>query len=361
MAEDNGEKSEEATPHKRQKAREQGNVARSKDFNTALAMCGVAAILWLTGSWIAERLGLMMLLPFDQVQTTLSREDAINRLIGIASLYAIAVLPVLAIMFGVVFFANAMQVGFLWSSEALTPKIERLNPITNAKQILSLQALMKLAISFGKLTLLGSIAVTLIWTHLPAFSELTHASISEISSAVGNSAALLAAQLAGALVLLGLADLAFQRWKYEQDLRMSMQEIREEMKEMEGDPYIRHRRKEIHRKLAEQQEMAAVPTADVVVANPTHYSIAVKYDVQTMAAPRVVAKGVDEFALRIREVAREHNVPIVERAPLARRLWAEVETGHEIPVDLYQTFVEVLQYVYKLRGKVPKRPRKRTA
>lgn len=349
MADEGGEKTEDATPRKREQAREKGNVPLSKDMNVAAAMACVAAILWLAGPYIAEQLAVSVRTPFDQVQLVLTRDDAIMRLLVAGRLLGMVVAVPMLIMFVGALFANLLQVGFLWSTDALTPNIGRMNPIKNIQQILSSRALMKLAVSLGKLVLLGALSGWAIWSTTSQFGSLIDAAPGEVASAVGHSSALLASQLAAALIVLGMADLAFQRWKHAQDLKMSKQEIRDEMKEMEGDPFIRQRRKEAHRKLAQAKEMAAVPDADGVITNPTHYSIAFKYDADSMAAPVVVAKGVDERALRIREVARQHGVPIIERPALARRLWAEVKTGQMIPPDLYQVFVELLAYIYRLK------------
>ena len=214
---------------------------------------------------------------------------------------------------------------------------------------------MKLTVSLGKLIVLGGLAAWGIAASMGAFLELPFATPAVVAGATGQAATGLAWQLSAALAVLAIADLAFQRWKHETDLRMTKQEIRDEMKEMEGDPLTRQRRREAHRKLASARELSAVPAADVVITNPTHYSIAVSYDAATMPAPVVVAKGVDEKALKIREIARGADVPIIERPPLARRLWADVRTGEAIPADLYDVFVDIISYVYELTGKVPPR------
>lgn len=356
MADEAGEKTEDATQRKREQAREKGNVPLSKDANIAALMACVAVVLWMAGPGIAEHLARAVTVPFDSIETTVTRNDAVMLLVMSGQLLGMILVVPMSILFVGALAANIFQVGFLWSSEALTPNIGRLNPVKNLQQILSTRAVMKLFVSLGKLGLLGGISTWSAMTMLPDFLSLVDAAPSEIASAVGSATALLAAQLAAALAVLAMADVAFQRWKHSQDLKMTKQEIREEMKDMEGDPHIRQRRKDAHRKLAEAKELAAVPTADGVITNPTHYSIAFRYDPETMPAPIVVAKGVDELALRIREIAKENNVPIIERAPLARRLWAEVKAGQAIPVDLYEVFIEILAYIYKLNGKKISKP-----
>ena len=355
MSEAAGEKTEAATPRKRQQAREQGNVPKSKDMSAAVLMVAAAASLRMLGPGLFTDAGGFLRNRIESTGPLLTRDDAV-RMAGETALSLAAVtLPLMIAMAAAALAANVFQVGFLLSPEALQPKPGRLSPLANAKQILSSRAVMKLAVSVGKLMLLGGLAAWGIWASMGAFLGLTSASAEEVAVATGQASTTLAFQLAAALLVLAIADFAFQRWKHEQDLLMTKQEIRDELKDMDGNPLVRQRRREAHRKLVSSRELAAVPAADVVITNPTHYSIAVQYDPQTMPAPVVVAKGVDEKALRIRQIARDAGVPVVERPPLARRLWADVETGQPIPLDLYEIFVDVLAYVYQLTGKMPTR------
>ena len=354
MADDTGDKTEEATPRRREEARKQGNVPLSKDLSVATLMLASAGTLLILGPGLAANSIGVLSQPFaDGLETTLQRPDAL-RLAG-ASVLAMAqvALPSLVALWVAALLANVLQVGFLWSPEALQPKPSRLNPVTNAQNILSSRALAKLTASLLKLAVLAGLATWLAVDMLPGFLTLPSFSIGEAASSVGESIGWLAVWLAIALLVLALLDVAFQRWKYAEDLKMTKQEVRDEMKNMDGDPLMRHRRREAHRKLAEAKDLAAVPEADVILTNPTHYSIAIRYDAATMPAPVVVAKGVDAMALRIREIAREHSVPILERPELARRLWRDVKSGQSIPLDLYETFVEILAYVYRLSGKSP--------
>ena len=357
MADDTGDKTEEATPRKRQQAREQGNVPLSKDLSVAMLMCGSAGMLLLLGPRISTASAAVLLGPHNEgLVLPLHRVDAL-RMTGVCLTAMVTIgLPALVALWTTALLANVLQVGFMWSPETLQPKLSRLNPISNAKNILSSRAIAKLTASLLKLTALSGLAIWLSLRMAPGFLVLPMMPIGESAAAIGSSVGWLALWMAIALLILALFDLAFQRWKYSQDLMMSKQDVRDEMKNMDGDPMIRHRRREAHRKLTQAQEMAAVPEADVILTNPTHYSIAIKYDAATMPAPIVVAKGVDAVAMRIREIAREHDVPIVERPEVARRLWRDVKTGHAIPLDLYETFVEVLAYVYRLSGKQVARP-----
>jgi flagellar biosynthetic protein FlhB len=373
MADDDaGEKTEEATDRKRSEAREKGNVARSTDLNAAGLMMAAAAAIYIFGlsmtRSMAEFLHSSLSRPY---WSSIDLPGALKFSTDIADFLAKTVLPLMAMMAGSALVLNLLQVGFLMNSESLQPKASRINPLEGAKRILSIRSLMKLAVSLGKLVVLISIAV---WFISSAVPELLHAVDVEWmptdAMAAGESfretrfAALflvslrdllgsLAFQLASALVVLALIDFAFQKWKHEQDLRMSKQEIRDEMKNMEGDPLIRQRRRDAHRKIAEARELNEVRDADVVITNPTHIAVALKYDPDKTPAPKVVAKGMGEIAMRIREIAAEHGVTIIERKPLARALYATVKVGHVIPVDMYEVFVEVMAFVYRLTGRTP--------
>jgi len=373
MADDDaGDKTEEATDRRRSEAREKGNVARSTDLNAAGLMMAAAAAIYIFGlsmtRSMAEFLHSSLSRPY---WTDIDLAGAMKFADSIADFLGKTVLPLMAMMAGSALVINLLQVGFLINSESLQPKMSRINPLEGAKRILSIRSLMKLAVSLGKLAVLISIAT---WFISSAVPELLHAVDVEWmltdAAAAGESfretrfAAIflvslrdllgsLAFQLAAALIVLALLDFAFQKWKHEQDLRMTKQEIRDEMKTMEGDPLIRQRRRDAHRKIAEARELNEVRDADVVITNPTHIAVALKYDPDKTPAPKVVAKGMGEIAMRIREIAAEHGVTIIERKPLARSLYATVKVGHTIPVEMYEVFVEVMAYVYRLTGRTP--------
>ena len=195
------------------------------------------------------------------------------------------------------------------------------------------------------------IAAVVIAAELPTFVAMTDLTPSLVAMQIGQSIVSIGFQMAAALVVLALLDFGFQKWKFEQDLKMSKEELRQEMKDMDGDPHIRHRRREAHRKLTLANDLRKVADADVVVTNPTHIAVALKYDAETMSAPRVVAKGMGEIAARIRTIAAEHGIPIIERKPLARALYKNVKVGQMIPLEMYGVFVEIMAYVYRLTGR----------
>lgn len=353
MPDEFGEKTEQPTDRRRSDAREKGNVARSQDLNAAAMMLVAAALIAFLGLPLGDAVGQMMRASFATVRTTMGPEDALRTANSIGEFLAANLFAWFLMLFVAAIFVNVVQVGFLVAPSALEPKLSRLNPWEGVKRIVSVRALMKLGTSLGKLIVLATIAILFVGWSLADLPLLLHESPVRIMKFVHEKASLLAFLLALGLLVLAAADFLFQRWKHEQDLMMSKQEIRDEMKQMEGDPLVRQRRREAHRKLATAREISAVKDADVVVTNPTHYSVALKYDPNVHGAPVVVAKGVDEIALRIRQVAAEHNVPVLERPEVARALYRDVRVGHPIPSDLYEVFVEIMAYVYRITGRVP--------
>lgn len=346
--EDQGEKTEAPTQHRRQEARNRGQVARSTDLTSVLIFLGAMAALMAMGGRIFLQLGAAMrtLLSFDNGPSWLAG-DAITVVWDCLANIGWMLLPVLAAVFVAAVAGNLVQVGFLLTPEPLKPSLNKLDPIKGLGRMFSKRSLVRLLMSLGKVIMIAAIAYMTI-----------HSRLGEIINAVGLSHMKLAA-LGGELVLslglrvgllllvLAILDYGFQRWQHEQDLKMSRQEVKEDLKRMEGDPQIRARRQRVARTLAMQRMSQEVPKATVVVTNPTHYAIALKYE-EGMSAPKVVAKGADFIALRIRQIAAASGVPIVERKPLARALYRSCKVGDEIPVNLYKAVAEVLAYVYEL-------------
>ncbi|MCH9656560.1 MAG: flagellar biosynthesis protein FlhB [Planctomycetes bacterium] len=353
MAEnDTGEKTEQPTDRRRTEAREKGNIAKSTDLNAAGMMLAAAGALYFFAIGLnSDMKNLMETTLTTPVWLRVEPVLIIQRCESIVKMFLQGTALTMLVLFISAVFLNIVQVGFMISPDVLQIKWERLNPIEGAKRIVSVRGLMKLGVSLGKLTLLVLIASWFSYVVFPSFVALMGAPPETILRDIFNSTVELGILLALALILLGALDFAFQKWKHEKDLMMSKQEIREEMKSMEGDPLLRQRRREAHRKLATSQELSKVASADVVVTNPTHISIAIKYDPESMPAPVVVAKGAGEIAFQIRKLANEHGIPIIERKSLARQMYRDVKTGQEIPFELYEVFVEIMAYVYNLSGK----------
>ncbi len=353
MAEtDSGEKTEDPTDHRRGEARKDGNVAKSVDVNAAVIMMTAAGgLLFLAptmGRGLAEIMRAYLsgpaMLTLDLGGVAKDTQDIINHVSGF-------LLPFFGLMFCAALAANIMQIGFLFTTKPLSLKWDRLNPIAGMKRIASISSLAKLGTSIGKVIVMVTIASLFISTNLPMLQGMATAEPDIILGVTGGKILELSFQLALAMLVIAILDFSFQKWKHEKDLKMTKQEVREEMKNMDGDPHMRQRRKEAHKKLAQAKEMNAVPSADVVVTNPTHISVALKYDPEKNPAPVVVAKGMGEIALRIREIARENNIPIIERKPLARALYRDIKVGQPISEDMYEVFVEIMAYVYRLAGK----------
>lgn len=349
-----GEKTEQPTDHRRTEAREKGNVARSQDLNAAGLMLTAALAISVFGLAVLNSLGKLIQASLGTVSVTgFDSTQVVKRFRSLAEYSMTAVGPFVLMLVAGVIFVNFLQVGFMVTPEAIQPKLSRLNPIEGFKRIFSIRALVRLAGSLMKLLVVVAIAALLITSLLPTFLQLVGATPPFLLKSIHESVVTLAFQLAIALVALAILDFGFQKWKHEQDLRMTKQEVREEMKQMDGDPHMRQRRKEVHQKLAQAKELGQVKHADVVVTNPTHIAVALKYDPNTMPAPIVIAKGMGEIAVRIRTLAAEHRVPILERKEVARALYRNVKVGQQIPAEMYEVFVEIMAYVYRITGSTP--------
>ena len=353
MAAEQDDKTEDATEHRQNEARMQGQVAKSTDLTAASLMLAAACSLLVLLPELSQSLAEFTRHSLSHVTLRIDPGWALERLQSLLQFIAVTVAPSLLLTAAVLIGVNLAQVGFLIAPAALQPKFSRLNPLGGVQRILSVQSVMKLFVSLGKLALLATVTVFMLHWALPEILALTSASVGALASSMHTHMTRLAFVLAAVLLCLALCDYMFQLWKHQQDLRMSKQELRDEMKNMDGDPHIRQRRREVHRKLATAREMKSVKTADVIVTNPTHYAVAIKYDPSKMAAPIVVAKGVDEAALQIRRIAGENAVPILERPALARQLHKDVRVGWPIPAELYATFAEILHYVYRITGRNP--------
>ncbi len=352
MADDLGDKTEEPTERRRKETREKGNVARSQDLNAAGVLLAAAAAMRFLGPGVVETLQTLLktyLTPRDW--SDLSGPMVSEIFWDIAGSLAAGTLPFMIAMAAAALALNLVQVGFFATTEPLVPKFSRLNPLEGIKRIFSIAGLMKLAVSIGKIAIVTTIAVWFTSVELGHLLATVNYDTAVFFADLGSSMVTLAFQLAAALVILALLDYGFQLWKFNKDIMMTKQEVRDEMKNMEGDPLIRQRRRDAHRKLATAQQMRQVQDADVVVTNPTELAVAIKYDAETMNAPVVVAKGAGHLAARIRQIAAEHGVPIVEKKPLAQVLYKNVKPGMPIPAELYETVAEILAYVYRLSGK----------
>ncbi|MGI9013158.1 MAG: flagellar biosynthesis protein FlhB [Phycisphaerales bacterium] len=358
MAEDLGERTEDATPRKLQNARDEGNVAKSGDLAGAVMLLGVTLLLWA---------GLMPSL--GSLKVYLGEELSINHIADLivveasadaaASAFMAAVMvagPLLCVAWLVAWLSHFMQVGWLFTTKPLEPKLSKLNPISGLKRVVGIAAVVKAGMDSSKVAVVCIVVVISITGMMNDLVALPGMTMMQALGAIGWMMFDLALRILAVLLFLGILDLAYQRWKHQRDLRMSRTEVKDEMRQTEGDPETRKRRMRMQQQIAMQRLRSDVPKADVIVTNPEHISIAIQYDADSMHAPKVVAKGQEYVALRIRQIALMHGIPIVERKPLARMLFRTVKVGQEVPPSVYQAIAEVLAYVYRLRGKVPRVP-----
>lgn len=352
MAEDrDDDRTEPATPRKREEARRRGHIARSADLSSAAVLLAAVLALEFGGSALAGGLAASLKAVLGGLAAI--DGDPERLLLHFGGAFTASILGFLPFVGAVAATALAVglaQSGFLFTAEPLAPKLERVDPVAGLARIFSLRSLAKLAAGLLKVGAVGAVVALTLWGQRARLAELALRPFEEI---VGTGTALmltLGLRASLALLVVGLLDYGYQRWQYERELRMSKQELREELKRYEGDPRIRERRRAVQRQLAMQRMMDLVPRAAVVVTNPTHLAVALEYDAKTMDAPRVVAKGADLMAARIRELAADHGVPVVERKELAQALFKAVEVGRAVPAELFQAVAEILAYVYRLKG-----------
>jgi flagellar biosynthetic protein FlhB len=357
-----GEKTIPATPRKREQQREEGNVAKSQDLSSAWGLGAALLFLMLLGPVIMRTLLDAGGYFFGHLDEMVLRETPPEVLARRAMYFmAVGAGPFMLAMMLAGLFINFVQVGVLFSAKALKPKWNRLNPVTGMKRFFSMRSLVELAKSLAKLGVAGAIAwLTLMGRaeEVVAFMTLTP---QELVGAMAGLVFTLWWRIVAAMVVIGLLDYAYQRWQHEQDIKMTEQEFREETKQMEGDPQIKRRIRQLQRQMAMQRMMAEVPKADVIITNPVTYAIALRYDMAKMAAPVVVAKGMRLLARRIRDLGAQHDVPVVQRPELARAMYRTVEVGQPVPEDLFRAVAEVLSFVYRIDRRADKRRERETA
>ncbi len=350
------EKTEPATPRRRAEARDQGQVARSQDLGAAVVLLAALIVFLFAARPMMNRLleamrhclggGTAALLRAEQMPA-----EGLNAMLT----GAYVLLPLLLGVFLAALAVQLAQVGWHPTFKPLTPKVTKLNPIHGFQRLFSAYSAVQVGMNALKMLIVGAVAYLTLKDRYALVVSAVGLHHWTIVALLGELLFALALRLAIVLLVLGIADYVYHKYKYERDLRMTKEEVREELKSMEGDPKIKSRRRQIQLNLTIQRIRSAVPKADVVVTNPTEIAVALQYDEATMSAPKVVAKGQGFMAEQIRKIAIEHGVPIVERRPLARALYEQVEVGQEVPAAFYRAVAEILAYVYELTGRVPRR------
>jgi len=354
MADDSGDKTEAPTPRRRAEAKEQGNVARSMDLTAAMLMIGSMVLLKIYGLNIIGTLKtfLEQMLSARSLSDTNTTSAVVDFGRAIA-MVGVALAPLLLGLVAIAVLSNMLQVGIVFNPARLQPNLAGLNPFKGLGKLLGKgKGPMALLMNVMKLVLVAFFAYTAIRGKMGLIVMAQQLSFMQIFGLASEVVYDIALRIGIVLFVLALMDYAWQRYRIEQELKMSKQEVKDEMRRMEGDPHIKQRRRQIAMQIATQKLKKDIPTADVIVTNPTHFAVALKYDPKTMGAPRVIAKGADLMAFRIREIAVAAGIPILERKPLARALYATCEVGDEVPEEFYATVAEILAYVYELTGKV---------
>lgn len=344
------DKTEKPTPKRLREAREKGEVARSRELTSFVVVAsGAAGVMAMSGHLSMAGLAWMRAALSPDPALLDAPTDITRHLAEMVGAGFMAVMPLLAVGFIAALFGPLLLGGWNLSGKALMPKFSRVNPLSGLKRVFSSQALVELAKAVLKALLLGAIAAAFIAAHLDELLTLGRLPLEQgIATGLGLLLACLLWVTGGLLLIAGI-DAPWQRYSHDKKLRMTKDEVRREFKEMEGSPEVKGRQRRLQHELANARMMEAVPTADVIITNPTHYAVALRYDANTMRAPQVVAKGKDLVALAIRELAQRHGVPLLPAPPLARALYRQSKLEAEIPAALYLAVAQVLTYLHQLR------------
>ncbi|MCE8026704.1 MULTISPECIES: flagellar biosynthesis protein FlhB [Halomonadaceae] len=357
------EKTEEATPRRLEKAREEGQVARSRELTTFMLLLGGVVGMWSMGALLYDQLGLVMEQAFlFERRQAFETGPMLSNVLDLGTRTLLTMLPLFLLLTVVALVAPALLGGWLISAKSLKPQMSKLNPFKGLKRMFGVQALVELFKAVAKSTLIGGVGMAYLYFNRGEYLSLMDQPTTQALA----RALMMAAQACGLMVLtllvVILIDVPYQLWSHAKKLRMSKEEVKREHKESEGDPHVKARIRSQQQAMARGRMMSKVPEADVIITNPTHYAVALQYDEMRMGAPRVVAKGADMVAARIRELGEEAGVPLLQAPPLARALYHHVDLDREIPLDLYTAVAEVLAWAFRLKhvtqegGEVPPTP-----
>ena len=351
-----GEKTEEPTAKKIDDSRKEGQVAKSKEISTAASLLAVFLCLKIFMGFLGERLIGVFFNFWDEMDVYANsafNSFTVVQIMTDGILYIlITCLPFFVISLLVAFLSQKVQFKWMVTTKPLEPKLSKMNPISGFKRMFSKQALFELVLSIVKIAIIYAVCQSVIKDNLSVLLTLYDLDIEASLAILFDIVMDLGIKVSLVYFILALADLFFQKWKHKQDLRMTKQEIKEEYKNQEGDPKIKSQQRQRMQQASRRRMMQSIPEADVVITNPTHFAVALKYDNTVNQAPMVVAKGADYLAFKIKEIAKENDVVIYEDKPLARMLYSNVDIGREIPAELYQAVAEVLAYVYGEKNKV---------
>jgi len=352
MAESNKdqERTEEATPKRREEAREQGQVAKSRDLASVAILSACLLYFYFGANSFLHQLMDLMKSSFSSLDSSLVTTENIQSLLFSAFYKTITLMtPFLLVVCIAALSSNILQVGFKISTKAIAPKLSKIDPAKGFARLFSLQSLIEFIKSIFKISIAGFVAYLTVKSELVDILPLADSSVWEILVYITGTSFRILLTTCWVLIILALMDYLYQRWEYERNLKMSRQEIKDENKQTEGDPIVKARIRRLQREMAQRRMMANVPKADVIITNPTHLAVALQYDQDSMIAPKVIAKGAGYIAEKIKEIARESRVPLVENKPLAQVLYKMVEVSGTIPDSLYKAVAEILAYIYSIK------------
>jgi flagellar biosynthetic protein FlhB len=351
MADNDQEKTEQATPKRERESREEGQVIHSKEVSSALVLLGAIVAFYAAGSWMVHRMAGVMQRYLGGMGAISLRDDSLQTLVfNVMTDFALIVAPVMlaTLVLGVA--ASVFQVGFTFSTKSLTPKFSKLNPIRGIGRLFSMRSSVDVVKALAKILVLGGLAYSLIQGQTQALPLLIQMDVMDIWAFIGRVSLRICLYTFLAMAAIACLDYLFQWWQHQKDLRMTKQEIKEESRQAEGDPKVKSRIRSIQLEMSRRRMMDGVPDATVVITNPTHLAIALKYDSKNMQAPKVVAKGAGFIAEKIKEIAKSNRIPVVENKPLARAMFKAADVGAYIPLEMYRAVAEILAYVYRLKG-----------
>jgi flagellar biosynthetic protein FlhB len=352
MAEENQERTEEATPKRRSESKEKGQVAKSRDLSSVAILSAALIYFYFNASDMLKKIMTMLSKNLHRASSTSLSPNDITMLGAELTLQFFFILyPLMLTVVIAALLSNILQSGFIFSPEAIAPKLSKLDPIKGMKNLLGTRSLVELVKNILKVTIVALVAYLSVKSSLHQVIPLMNQDLWQIFSFIGRNSYLIIANVCLLLVIVAVLDFAYQKWEFEKSIKMSKQEVKEENKQSEGDPLIKGRIRRLQRDAARKRMMASVPKADVVITNPTHIAIAIRYDSDKMAAPVVLAKGTGFIAERIKEVAKASGVPVVENKLVAQLLYKLVDIDEAIPENLYRAVAEILAYVYGMKKK----------